>query len=220
MITLTDVTISRNGSKLIEHATLQLARGEKAAICGRSGCGKSSLLTAIAGCFIPDNGRICVNGIDLNPAGIMQIRHEIAFITQEPVMGADTVREALLLPFTFHANRSRQPEQAAITARLEQLQLDENIIDKPCSVISGGEKQRIAIARALLLDKSIFLLDEVTSALDPVSREPVLKIFSDPAISVLSVSHDPQWLEMQHRVYCIADGRLTADPITSDGGGI
>jgi putative ABC transport system ATP-binding protein len=201
MITLKNITISRSGQILIENASLHVNCGEKIAICGKSGCGKSSLLAAIAGCFPLESGTITVNGCELTCKNISQIRSSIAFIGQEPVTGADTVRAALLLPFTFKVNRRHLPDESAIISKLEQLHLKPEILDKACSTISGGEKQRIAIARALLMNKQIFLADEVTSALDPASREAVLENFSAPDLTVISISHDKEWLKKQDFVY-------------------
>jgi putative ABC transport system ATP-binding protein len=124
------------------------------------------------------------------------------------VLGAATVREAVLLPFSFKAHRHHPPAEARIHGLLGQLHLPMDILGKPCARISGGEKQRIALLRALLLDKTIFLADEVTSALDPASRAAVMDELFRPEITLLSVSHDPAWAGACNRIVEMADSTL------------
>jgi putative ABC transport system ATP-binding protein len=118
------------------------------------------------------------------------------------------VRDALLLPFTYRANRHQIPDRTRIVSTLEKLRLDPSILDSEASVVSGGEKQRVVIARALLLNKQVFLADEVTSALDPESTEAVLHLFRDPAYTLLSVSHDPDWFSLCSLFIQIDQGRV------------
>ena len=120
----------------------------------------------------------------------------------------ERARDALLLPFHFKAHRHAHPEEKKVEELLEQLHLAPGVLDKPCGRISGGEKQRIAIARALLLNKTIFLADEITSALDPESRQAVMDALFRPGITLLSVSHDPAWINAGSRVIDIADRQL------------
>lgn len=208
MISLNDVTISRGGKTLLRNADLTVKAGDRVAICGPSGCGKSSLLAAMVGCFPVDSGRIFVRDIELSVTTVLQVRQQIAFIGQEPVMGAETVREAMLLPFTFHANRKYLPDTCKIISALKSLQLTEDIMDKTCISISGGERQRVAIARALLMEKNIFIADEITSALDKKSTGAVEQAFKNLDVTLISVSHDPDWLTKQDAVYEFKDQTL------------
>ena len=86
--------------------------------------------------------------------------------------------------------------------------LTTDILKQECSTISGGEKQRIAIARSLLLGKKLYLLDEVTSALDSESKNAVFNVFSDPILTVLSVTHDQEWLDRCDIIFKLEAGRL------------
>ena len=89
------------------------------------------------------------------------------------------------------------------------LHLPDAILNQDCGRVSCGEKQRIALARGLLLGKSLYLLDEVTSALDAESKQAVFDVFVDPKLTVLSVAHDPDWVELCGRVFDLEDGHLT-----------
>jgi putative ABC transport system ATP-binding protein len=140
-------------------------------------------------------GEIAVENTRLSAQTVQAVRARIAFIGQEPVLGAEQVRDALLLPFSFKTHRNATPSDNRIHELIERLHLPSSILRKPCSRISGGEKQRIAIIRALLLGKCVFLADEVTSALDPASRKAVMDELFRPEITLLSISHDPEWIK-------------------------
>ena len=208
MITLNNITLRIQQQTLLEHADLQVTAGDKMVICGASGCGKSSLLKCVTGALPLAGGSVAIDGTELSAQTAASVRSNIAFIGQEPVLGAPQVREALLLPFTYKSHRHIQPDEATINATLNKLCLTSGILEKPCARISGGEKQRIAIARALLLNKSVFLADEVTSALDPESKTAVLQQLFHPDITLLSVSHDSDWMEQCDRIVTLEDRQL------------
>jgi putative ABC transport system ATP-binding protein len=165
-------------------------------------------MTLIGGA-VPATGTVWFDGEILTAATLPRLRQKMAFIGQEPVLGAPGVREALLLPFSFRANRARIPSEARVQQVVESLLLSPEILDKQTAVISGGEKQRLAVARALLLEKTVFVLDEVTSALDPQSRRAVLTLFRHPELTLVSVSHDPEWLALGNRFFRVEKGRVT-----------
>lgn len=208
MIVFDNITLKVHTQTLLEGTSLVLADGEKAVLRGASGSGKSSLLKSAVGAIPIQDGLVRIDGVELSAETVSDIRACVAFIGQEPVLGAETVHDALLLPFRFKAHRHNLPANEKIHALLERLHLSKEIIGKPCARISGGEKQRIAIARALLLGKTIFLADEITSALDPESRAAVMDELFRPDITLLSVSHDPEWIAQGNRVIEIADHTL------------
>ncbi len=212
MIAFNDITLAVAGKTLLENASLHVAGGQKVVVRGASGCGKSSLLMSAAGALPLAAGTICVEGQALGRCTVAAIRARIAYIGQEPVMGADTVRDALLLPFSFKAHRGNRPDEERIAGILERLHLPDRILGQSTKRISGGEKQRIAVARALLLGKTIFLADEVSAALDPQSRAAVMQELFAPGITLLSVSHDPAWIDACDRRIDILDQRLVEAP--------
>lgn len=208
MITFDNISIRMHRQTLLDDATLHIAGGEKVVVRGASGSGKSSLLKSVVGALPEATGSVSVDGVKLSPETVADIRTRIAFIGQEPVLGAERVRDAILLPFTFKAHSTELPAESRIIQLLARLHLSETILGKPCARISGGEKQRIAILRALLLEKTIFLADEITSALDPESRAAVMTELFRPEITLLSVSHDPEWINTCNRVIEIKNGQL------------
>lgn len=201
-------TVTVRDKTLLSGLSFALNAGEKVVLCGKSGSGKSTVLKTLLGLHAVSDGAVYFRQKPLDAATIAAIRSQSAYIGQEPVLGADTVRDALLLPFQFKAHRGRQPDDAALQAVLARLQLPVSILAQSSQRISGGEKQRIALARGLLLSKKLYLLDEVTSALDADSKQAVFAVFADPALTVLSVAHDPDWLAYCDRVLTLSQGRL------------
>jgi len=215
MIEFKNITLKVHRQTLLDDASLHISAGDKLVVRGVSGSGKSSLLKCAVGALPLAGGSIRIDGLALSADTVAEIRARIAFIGQEPVLGAENVRDALLLPFHFKAHCDNLPNDERISQLLERLHLTADILDKPCKRISGGEKQRIAILRALLLNKTIFLADELTSALDPESKAAVMAELFRPGITLLSVSHDPEWVNACDRIIEITNHQLiesVADP--------
>jgi putative ABC transport system ATP-binding protein len=210
------VTVTLRNKPLLSDISFSLNPGEKAVLQGRSGSGKSSVLKALLGFFPLAQGDIFFQGESLSPCIARKIRTSAAYIGQEPILGADTVREALELPFRFKAHRDRPPTELALIEILDAFHLPADILNQPCSRVSVGEKQRIALARAKLLGKRLYLLDEVTSALDRESKAPVFKLLADPELTVLSVAHDPDWIAQCGTVLELVDGRLAGESHVAD----
>ena len=215
MIEFKNITLKVHRQTLLDGASLHIAKGGKTVVRGASGCGKSSLLKCSVGALPIAEGSVHVDGLVVSAKTVAEIRGRIAFIGQEPVLGAETVRDALLLPFTFKAHLANLPSEDRILELLKRLHLPSTILEKPCKRISGGEKQRIAILRAMLLDKTIFLADETTSALDPESKTAVMAELFRPEVTLLSVSHDPEWIDACDRIVEIQNAKL--QEIAHDG---
>ncbi|HIJ77978.1 MAG: ABC transporter ATP-binding protein [Desulfobulbaceae bacterium] len=208
MIIFQNVSLQGDNKLILENISFAVNPGDKIALSGRSGSGKSSIIKLIIGALIPTGGRILYNHAPITAANIADIRSAIAYIPQEPLLGAASVRESLLLPFSFKVHQKNRPTESRLVNVLEALQLPAAIMDQHSSQVSGGEKQRLAIARALLLNKKIFLADEITSALDTQSKEAVINCLMTPGHTVISVSHDPDWIARCNRVITVEHGTI------------
>jgi len=203
------VSVTVREKTILSDISFSLFSGQKAVLCGKSGSGKSSVLRSLLGLHPITSGTVYFQEQPLTSSFVQSIRSHTAYIGQEPMLGADSVREALLLPFQFKTHRDHRPTEAQLIEVLHRLQLPADILSRESHRISGGEKQRIALARGLLLGKKLYLLDEVTSALDAQSKQVVFDVFSDPNLTVLSVAHDPEWLELCDIIFELEAGRLT-----------
>ncbi len=208
IIRFDQVSVTAHEKTILSAISFSLFPGEKAALCGKSGSGKSSILRTLLGLHHLKSGTVYFHEQPLTPKSVQSIRSCTAYIGQEPMLGAKNVREALLLPFQFKAHRDHRPTEAQLITVLQRLQLPADILSQDSSRISGGEKQRIALARGLLLGKKLYLLDEVTSALDAESKQAVFEVFSDPHLTVLSVAHDSEWLERCGIIFELEAGQL------------
>ena len=208
MLLFDNISICVHQQELLTHTRLHVRPGEKRVLRGSSGSGKSSLLKSAVGAVPLSQGSVRIDKTLLSASTVSDIRGRIAYIGQEPRLGAERVREAVWLPFSYKAHRGHKPNEKQLHDLLDRLHLSTDILNKPCSRISGGEKQRIAIIRALLLGKSIFLADEVTSALDPESKTSVMAELFRPEITLLSVSHDPEWVKACERVFEIQEKQI------------
>ena len=191
-IEMMDLDLYQDRKPLLQGFELQVAPGQKVLVTGPSGCGKSSLLKCILGLIQPAAGVVRIQGTDLNETTVWSLRRHLAYVAQEPELGTGTVREALERPFEYQANRHLRDQLAQLPDWLERVALSETLLDKAVTQLSGGEKQRVALISALLLQRPILLLDEVTSALDPDSRRAVAGVLAELSeLTLLMISHDP-----------------------------
>jgi ABC-type iron transport system FetAB ATPase subunit len=159
----------------------------------------------------PAGGRIELFGEALDAGNVWSMRQRIAWVPQEPELGAGTAREAIEAPFRLRANRGHKPGGERTAALAERLQLDAGVLDQEVTDLSGGEKQRVALMIALLLDRPLLLLDEVTSAMDGERRDVVLACLRElEDTAIVSVSHDPERFHVGGAVLSL-DGREGAN---------
>ncbi len=208
MLRFANVTVSYGNTPLIQNITFRIDEHERVVLYGKSGSGKSTILITMVGAHIPTSGTVYFEDNAVSRSSIERVRRTVSFIGQEPVLGAEKTRDALLLPFSYKAHQGKTPSDEQIHNTLQNLQLDRSILDRDVAFLSGGEKQRIAIARALLLNKKIFLLDEVTSALDIESKRAVLNLFTRERYTIVSVSHDPDWFRICSRFMKVENGMI------------
>jgi len=197
---------------LCEGLSLTLSQGEKIAITGKSGGGKSSLLKCILGFVPPSSGSICIQGIELDPLTVWPLRSTLGYVPQEPDLGDLTAEEFIRRPFRFRANRGLAWEDGRLRELCSTFHLEEGLLSQASRKLSGGEKQRVALIAALMLRRKLYLFDEITSALDEEARAAVADYFKHAEeFAAVIVAHDRELRAACDRVYRLdPEGALRA----------
>lgn len=195
-ILVTGLSKSYNAKKVINDLSVKIHCNAKVAVTGPSGAGKSTLINILMGFVTPDSGKINLLGRELSETTVHDIRSKISWIPQELYVDINGVKDLLMLPFGFHHNKRTKPDDENIKAALNRFGLNEEILNSETGEISGGEKQRIFLSAASLLNRKIYFLDEPTSALDPDSKQKVMNYFLEQCNStVVAVTHDEEWIK-------------------------
>jgi putative ABC transport system ATP-binding protein len=213
-----DYATGAGSFRALAGVTLRVEPGELVAIQGRSGCGKSTLLNMITGIDRPTAGTIRVAGMDLARASENDLARwrggNIGVVFQFfQLIPTLTVAENVMLPMDF-AGRGLPRERRERAAELLDLVEMTDQADKLPLSTSGGQQQRIAIARALANDPRVVVADEPTGNLDSATAAQVLGIFGRLAASgrtVVLVTHDAELASLAQRVVHMADGRIVDD---------
>ncbi len=198
---ISDLEVVFEGRTILQDFSMQVAQGEKVVLAGPSGCGKSTLLKCLLGLVIPQKGTILIHGQELDRDTVWDIRRQIAYVTQEPEFAPGTVKDALQQPFSYKANADLHENLNRIPDLFRHFNLSSDLLAKDTTTLSGGEKQRIALISALLLDRPIILLDEVVSALDKENKQAVADFFQETQDkTVVSIAHDTSWFDFADRI--------------------
>jgi ABC-type multidrug transport system fused ATPase/permease subunit len=216
-IELRDVDLDYGRGPVLRHASLTVRAGERVALIGANGVGKSSVIALLAGLYQPAAGAVLLDGQPLQHVAPGWLRDQLAVVPQETFLFSGTLRENI----TY--GRTRASEAAVRDAADRALVLDfardlpqglETRLGDRGAGLSGGQRQRVAIARALLRDAPVVLLDEPTSDLDPEAERVVVRALRSlmEGRTVVMATHRPALLDLADRVLTIVDGRLLQAP--------
>jgi peptide/nickel transport system ATP-binding protein len=189
-----------NSLKVLDDVSVKLPRGKTVAVVGESGSGKSTLARAITGLLPPSSGTISFNGKPL-PAKLQDRDKDTLRRIQMIYQSADTalnprqkVRDIIGRPLEFYLGVSGRDRDKRIFNLLESIELNEEYVDRYPGELSGGQKQRVSIARALAANPELIICDEVTSALDQIVQEEILRLLmklqKDTNVTYLFITHD------------------------------
>ncbi len=201
--------------QILHNIDLQVRAGEVLALVGPSGAGKSTLVNLIPRFFDVSTGSILIDGHDLRSLTLASLRRQVAQVTQETILFNDTVRNNIA--YGQPDVKSSVVEEAAKNALahdfiLKMPQGYDTVIGEKGFRLSGGEKQRLAIARAILKDAPILILDEATSALDAESESLVQIALANlmHGRTVMVIAHRLSTIRRANRIAVLEDGRITA----------
>ena len=220
IITVADLkkyyTVGPNTVKALDGVSLDVKSGEFVGVMGRSGSGKSTLLNMLAGLESPTDGFLEIDG---EPVGILSERkriqfrrNSIGFVFQSyNLMPQYTTLENVALPLAIRGVSKRVRDELAEEA-LYRVGLQDNLRHRP-SELSGGEQQRVGIARAIIAKPPIVLADEPTGNLDTKTSDEVMQLltelFREEKTTFVLVTHDPEMRRYMDRTICLRDGRLS-----------
>lgn len=209
------VSFSFPGSerKILSEITLEIPAGKTVAVVGKVGSGKSWLINMIPRLVDPTEGIVTLDGIDMKEYRLEELRRSIGYVPQEPVLFSDTIRNNILF-----GRREISPDIMEWAIEVSQLKdevaqfpqgLDTPIGTRGMS-ISGGQKQRLALARALVGKPKILILDDCTSALDSRTEAALWERLHQvmPEMTAVLITHRPDTLERADVIYVLDDGHL------------
>ncbi len=204
------------GPRVLKNVTLRFAAGERVAILGRIGSGKSTILRLLAGLYLPSEGMVEADGMDLRQIDPADYRARVGFVSQDPRLFSGTLRDNVLLD-RAGADAGRLAEVARLTG-LDRLVTShpqgwELPVGEAGSLLSGGQRQLVALARCLVMKPQVLLMDEPTSSMDAQSEVAFLRQLKTACgdCTLIVVTHRPAVLELVNRIVVVDAGRLVMD---------
>jgi len=205
-----------DGPRVLEELSMRISAGERVCIVGATGVGKTTLLNLLLRLHDPDRGSIAIDGVDIRRFTLSSLRDQVAYVPQDPWMLDGTLAENIAFgrAGTTADAVGRAAEAALVDEFAERLPdgLD-TVIGEGGGFLSGGQRRRVAIARAIVRDSSLFLLDEPTSGLDASSAEKVMAAVDRAAEgrTVVIVTHQLTLALDCDRVVVLVNGRVVED---------
>ena len=211
----TDLSKKYGNLEVVKGVSLTIDAGEFVCLVGKSGCGKTTLLSLLSGLEKPTKGRVILNGKEINGAPEDELalfrRENVGFIFQSfnliPTLSA---WENVALPL-FPIKMTNEERRKRATELLGKMELGHRIEHLP-SALSGGEKQRVAIARALINNPKIIFADEPTGNLDSSTGEAIMgilnKLHKEEGVAILMVTHEDELAKTANRLIRMKDGEI------------
>lgn len=200
ILSIENVTAAYGTVPVLHDVSIRVPRGRTVAVVGESGSGKSTTARVVTGLLPPTEGRVMFNGTALPPElkartkdqlQKIQMIYQMADTAMNP---RHTVRDIIGRPLEFYMGLRGRAKDRRVAELLDLIELDDSFMDRLPGELSGGQKQRICIARALAAEPELIICDEVTSALDQVVQEGILKLLlrlqAELGVSYIFITHD------------------------------
>lgn len=212
---VTSVGHTVTGIPILSDISFKVFQGDRIAVIGPSGAGKTSLLRLLNRLSDPTSGSIYLENQDYRKIPVLQLRRQVMLVLQEPKLLGMTVKEALAYPLTLQQLPQRQIQERLDACR-ERFHIPTDWLERTELQLSVGQRQLVAIARALVIQPKILLLDEPTSALDAGLASHVLGVLADMArqnkMTILMVNHQLDMAQLFcTRVLYFQNGQLSQD---------
>lgn len=208
-------TYDRSAEPVLRGLNLQIMKGEMFCLLGGNGAGKSTTLKAVSGIIKPQDGKVKVDGIEVKKGNLKELfSGHLAMVPQNPqALFTEINVEDELLEAIYYLNYSDEEKAKKVEEMLELMEIKHLRESHPYD-LSGGEQQRLALGKILLLDPDVLLLDEPTKGLDPffkITLAEILKKLTDRGITIFMVSHDIEFCaEYAHRCAMFFDGEIAS----------
>ena len=208
------------GRKVVNGVNLEIKQGEIVGLLGPNGAGKTTSFYMIVGLIKPNEGAVLLDGKDITRMPMYRrARLGIGYLAQEPSVFRElTVADNLRLVLQF-TDLTRADQEAKVTTLLQELNI-ERLRNEKGKTLSGGERRRVEIARALATSPKFILLDEPFTGVDPIAIQEIQQIvrqLRDKNIGILITDHNVQaTLKITERAYIIADGLIRASGVSDD----
>lgn len=200
------------GQDVLRGVSLQIPAGQKVALVGASGGGKSTLVQVLLGLYPPQQGEVCFDGIPVQRIGLECVREHVATVLQQPALFNGSVRDNLAMGRDYSDERLWQALEVAqlkpfVTAFEHGL---DTLVGRQGVRLSGGQRQRLAIARMVLSDPAVVILDEATSALDTQTEHDLHRAMTEflNGRTTVIVAHRLSAVRQADRVYVFEDGQV------------
>ncbi|MFU0966787.1 nickel import ATP-binding protein NikE [Kluyvera ascorbata] len=229
MTVLSVSTVSQHysGISVLNNVSMALKNGETVALLGRSGCGKSTLARLLVGLESPAQGHVCWRGeplAKLNRARQKAFRRDIQMVFQDAISAVNprkTVRDILREPMRHLLSLNKTEQLARASAMLNAVDLDDSVLDKHPPQLSGGQLQRVCLARALVVEPKLLILDEAVSNLDLVLQAGVIRLLKKLqqqfGTACLFITHDLRLVErFCQRVMVMDGGQIVETQLVGD----
>ncbi len=201
---------------VLDDVSMEIPRGKTTVILGPSGTGKSVLLKNIVGLLAPDAGAIRIDGEDMctaSNARKSELRKKFGMLFQDGALFDNlTAGENVAFPLKFHTKLNEAQRRDRAMGALERVELA-TAYDRPTSALSGGQRKRVGLARAIVLNPQVVLFDEPNSGLDPMTSDTIddliIKMKHELGITFLVITHDiPQALNIADQIGMLYKGKL------------
>jgi ATP-binding cassette subfamily B protein len=216
-LTVEDVAVTfGRGAPVLDGVSFAVGAGERIAVVGRSGAGKSTIADLLLRLLDPDRGRLCLDGHDLRSLRLADLRRHIALVDQQPFLFHATIAENIRYarPEAADDEVREAARRAGLDAFIQKLPAGlDTVAGERGGALSAGERQRIAIARAFLVDPAVLILDEATSALDPASERHVVSSYESlmRGRTTIIITHRPALATAADRVIVLDGARVVQE---------
>jgi ABC-type bacteriocin/lantibiotic exporter with double-glycine peptidase domain len=209
-IKLQGVSYSINDMKILDNINLEIKQGEQVGITGPSGSGKSTFIRLISGVILANSGKVLIDGMPIEELNLKTLRSSIGIVTQVSIIPSTSIKEFLAPSFSYSDEEVWEALSTAciadeIMAMPMRLQ---TILSEGATNISGGQRQRLLIAKALIKSPSILLLDEATSALPESTQSKIIENIQKLKVTSLSIAHRLDTIQKCDQIHFFKNGKI------------